>query len=62
MVIGADLTYNRDAWPVLFETIQAARAPCLLSASERRPNELASLQDATRRAERGGSSPLAIEG
>jgi len=46
VVIGADLTYNRDAWPVLFETIQAAQAPCLLSASERQPNELSSLQAA----------------
>jgi hypothetical protein len=25
---------------VLLETIRAARAPCLLSAAERRPNEL----------------------
>lgn len=50
VVIGADVTYNRDAWPVLFETIEAARVPCLLSASERRPNELDSLQDAMRKA------------
>ena len=50
MLIGSDLTYNRDAWPVLFETIRAARAPCLLSASERRPNELASLKDAMSKA------------
>ncbi|EOD24914.1 hypothetical protein EMIHUDRAFT_115710 [Emiliania huxleyi CCMP1516] len=25
VAIGADVTYNRDAWPVLFETIEAAR-------------------------------------
>ena len=46
VVIGADLTYNRDAWPVLFDTLKAAKAPCILSASERRPNELQSLEAA----------------
>uniref|UniRef100_A0A7S0Q9S9 Calmodulin-lysine N-methyltransferase n=1 Tax=Coccolithus braarudii TaxID=221442 RepID=A0A7S0Q9S9_9EUKA len=44
VVIGADLTYNRDAWPVLFETVRSVGAPTLLSASERRPNELAELR------------------
>ena len=44
LLIGADLTYDREAWPVLFETIYAARKPCLLSAAERRPNELQKLQ------------------
>jgi len=46
LVIGADLTYNRDAWPFLFQQIKRLRAPALLSASERRPNELASLSTA----------------
>jgi predicted nicotinamide N-methyase len=44
VLIGSDLTYDREAWPVLFETIYASRRPCLLSAAERRPNELAKLQ------------------
>ena len=44
VVIGADLTYNKDAWPVLFETVRRVHAPTLLSASERRPNELAELR------------------
>ena len=52
VLIGADLTYNREAWPALFQTIQAARTPSgehtpmLLSASERRRGELASLREA----------------
>ena len=47
VLIGADLTYNREAWPALFQTIQAARTPSgehtpmLLSASERRHGEAA---------------------
>ena len=44
LVIGADLTYNRDAWPALVRALKALDAPALLSASERRANELASLQ------------------
>jgi len=44
VVIGADLTYNREAWPALADTINGLRAPLLLSASERRPNELKELQ------------------
>ena len=43
LVLGADLTYNRDAWPALVKTIRALDAPALLSVSERRPNELESL-------------------
>ena len=45
VVIGADLTYNREAWPLLVETLQRLQAPAILSASERRPNELQSLKD-----------------
>lgn len=45
VVIGADLTYNRDGWPYLVQAFKTIRAPALLSASERRPNELASLED-----------------
>ena len=44
VVVGADLTYRRDAWPALVQTLRALRAPTLLSASERRPNELGDLQ------------------
>jgi predicted nicotinamide N-methyase len=44
VVIGADLTYNRDAWPLLVDTIKRLQAPVILTASERRPNELQSLQ------------------
>lgn len=43
VVIGADLTYNRDAWPVLVDTLQRLQAPAILSASERRTDELKSL-------------------
>lgn len=43
LVLGADLTYNRDAWPVLVQTIKRLDAPALLSASERRTDELSSL-------------------
>ena len=56
MLIGADLTYNREAWPALFQTIRAARtpsgehAPMLLSANERRKGELSSLREALDRA------------
>ena len=38
-----DLTYNRDAWPVLVDTLQRLQAPAILSASERRTDELKSL-------------------
>ena len=44
MVIGADLTYSRTAWPALVQAIQELRAPALLSVSERRPNELRDFQ------------------
>ena len=44
LVIGADLTYNREAWPYLVQAFKALKAPAVLSASERRPNELASLE------------------
>ena len=43
VVVGADLTYNREAWPVLVETIKRLQAPAILSASERREDELKSL-------------------
>ena len=46
MVIGADLTYNREAWPALIAQLQRLRAPAILSASERRDGELASLRAA----------------
>lgn len=46
LVIGADLTYNRDGWPFLFRQLQRLRTPAILSASERRPNELTSLRTA----------------
>ena len=32
VVIGADLTYNREAWPLLVETLQRLGAPAILSA------------------------------
>lgn len=44
MVVGADLTYNRDAWPLLVQTIKRLNAPVILTASERRVDELANLQ------------------
>ena len=44
LVIGADLTYNREAWPALVEALRALRAPAVLTASERRPDELRTLQ------------------
>ena len=44
LVLGADLTYNREAWPALVAQLKALRAPALLSASERRPNELDNLR------------------
>lgn len=44
LVLGADLTYNREAWPALVKTLRALRAPALLSASERRPHELSELE------------------
>ena len=44
VVIGADLTYNKDGWEPLTATLRAARAPAILSASERRPNELTQLR------------------
>eukprot|EP00967_Tisochrysis_lutea_P062056 scaffold79584_cov31-Tisochrysis_lutea.AAC.3 len=43
-LIGSDLTYNRDGWIPLAQTLRATRAPALLTASERRPNELAELE------------------
>ena len=43
VVIGADLTYNKDGWVPLVQTIKRLRAPVILSASERRPDELRSL-------------------
>ena len=46
LVIGADLTYNRDGWPFLFRQLQRLRAPAVLSASERRTDELKSLSAA----------------
>jgi len=46
VAIGSDLTYNRDAWPALFKQLQRLRCPAILSASERRDNELASLRAA----------------
>mgnify|MGYP001197617225 CR=1 FL=1 len=44
IIIGADLTYNRDGWPALMKTFKALGRPMLLSASERRPNEFAELR------------------
>lgn len=44
LVVGADLTYNRDSWPALAKTLRALDTPALLSVSERRPNELESLK------------------
>jgi predicted nicotinamide N-methyase len=44
LVVGADITYNRDAWPVLFQTVRQLNAPALVSATERRPGELATLR------------------
>ena len=44
LVIGADLTYNREARPALVEALRALRAPAVLTASERRPDELRTLQ------------------
>ena len=45
IVIGADLTYTRDAWPALAQTLRDLGAPALLAARERRPNELSKLRD-----------------
>uniref|UniRef100_A0A7S4B360 Calmodulin-lysine N-methyltransferase n=1 Tax=Chrysotila carterae TaxID=13221 RepID=A0A7S4B360_CHRCT len=44
VLIGADLTYNREGWTPLLKTVKLAGAPMLLSASERRPDELNELQ------------------
>ena len=44
IVLGADITYSRDAWPALAQTMRALRAPVLLAASERRPQELTALR------------------
>ena len=44
LVIGADLTYSRDAWPALAQTLRELGAPALLAARQRRPNELATLR------------------
>ena len=44
LVVGADLTYNREAWPVLVQTIKRLDAPVILSASERRTDELKRLK------------------
>lgn len=44
IVIGADLTYVRDAWPALAQTLRDLRAPALIAATERRANEVLSLQ------------------
>ena len=44
LVIGADITYSRDSWQALVQTIRALRAPVLLSASERRPGDIAALR------------------
>lgn len=44
IIIGADLTYNREGWPALMKTFKALQRPMLLSASERRPNEFVELQ------------------
>jgi len=44
IIVGSDLTYNREAWVPLAQTLRAARAPALLTASGRRPNELAELE------------------
>ena len=44
VVIGADLTYSRDAWPALAQTIRTLRAPVLLSVTERRAGEFAALR------------------
>ena len=46
VAIGADLTYNRDGWPFLFRQLQQLRVPAILSASERRTDELKSLRAA----------------
>ena len=43
-MLGADLTYNREAWPALVAQLKALRAPALLSATERLPNELDNLR------------------
>ena len=45
VVIGADLTYSRDAWPALAQTLRELGAPAILAARQRRPNELATLRD-----------------
>ncbi len=44
LVIGADLTYNKESWPDLVTTLQSVGSPVLLSASERRTAELDELQ------------------
>jgi len=45
IVIGADITYVRDAWPALAQTLRSLRAPALIAVTERRLDELVSLQD-----------------
>ena len=45
LVLGADITYARDAWPALAQTLRSLRAHALLAASERRPGELAALSE-----------------
>lgn len=45
VAIGSDLTYNRDVWPDLFKQLQRLRCPAILSASERRANELTVLRE-----------------
>ena len=62
VVIGADLTYNRDAWPFLIQQLKRLRAPALLSASERRPNELVSHSPVSHPASRPVSHPVSHPG
>ena len=45
VVLAADVTYSRDAWPLLAQTMRSLGAPVLLSASERRPGEIEALRD-----------------
>lgn len=45
LVVGADITYYRDAWPALAAQLRVLEAPALLAVSERRsPNELTDLR------------------
>jgi len=59
LVLGADVTYSRDAWPALAQTLRSLDAPALLAVSERRPNELAALREFLAEVRLRTSEPIA---